>query len=74
MKVSLADEAVTYDIANDMGRRVVSKGQYEEANAFFLSAFEGQRRVLGKEHKDTLDLLNNLGSLHGMIDLYEGAL
>ena len=60
-KVSLPDEAVTYDVADDLGSQCFKKGKYEEAKELWLAALEGQRRVLGEEHKDTLDSLNNPG-------------
>ena len=74
MKATLPEEAVTYDIANGMGRRLVSKGQYEEAKVFFPAALEGQRRVLGAEHKDTLSSLNNMGVVLQIMEDYARAL
>jgi tetratricopeptide (TPR) repeat protein len=41
------------------------QGQYEEAELLFLKMLEIRQRVLGEEHPDTLDSLNNL------IELYE---
>ena len=73
-KVSLPDEAVTYNIANSLGIRMEDKVKYEEAKVFHLAALEGRTRVLGDEHKKTLGSLNNMGNLlHNMED-YEGAL
>ena len=62
-KVSLPEEAVTYDIANQLGGSLEFKGKYEEAKVFYLAALEGRRRVLGEEHKYTLASLNNMGNL-----------
>ena len=64
-KVSLPEEAVTYDIANDLGAKMMEKGngKDEEAKVFQLAALEGRRRVLGEEHKHTLASLNNMGNL-----------
>ena len=73
-RVSLPDEAVTYDIANQLGCKLEMKGKYEEAKVFWLTALEGQRMVLGEEHKDTLGTLNNLGALLGNMKDYEGEL
>ena len=46
-KVSLLDEAVTFDIAYAMGRMLRGRGIYEEAKVFHLTALGGQRKVLG---------------------------
>ena len=73
-KVSLPEEAVTYQIANSLGVRMVKKGKYEEAKVFWLAALKGQRRVLGDEHKDTLMSLNNLGAVLDDMEDYEGSL
>ena len=70
-KVSLLDEAVTYDVATQLGCVLdENKGQYEEAKVFFLAALEGRRRVFGAEHKFTLDLTNNVGIVHGEMEEY----
>ena len=60
-KVSLPDEAVTYDVANDLGLELRKKGVFEEAKVFYLAALAGRRRVLGGEHKNALESLNNMG-------------
>jgi tetratricopeptide (TPR) repeat protein len=74
-KVSLPDEAVTYEIANDLGIKLDDEGKYEAAKVFYLAALEGRRRVLGDKHKDTLATMNNMGALlKNMEDDYEGAL
>ena len=68
MKVSLPDEAVTYDIANNLGEELRMKGEYDEAKVFFLAALEGGR-LLVAEHKKTLDSLNAMWViLHHMKD------
>ena len=73
-KVSLPDEAITCDIAAQLGRELW-EGQYKEAKVLWLTALGRRRRVLGEEHKDTLTSLNNMGVLleEGLKD-YEGAL
>ena len=73
-KVSMPDEAVTYDIATMLGVELYHQGKYEEAKVFKLAAFEGQRRVLGEEHKNTLASMNNMGILLDKMKDYEGAL
>jgi tetratricopeptide (TPR) repeat protein len=73
-KVSLPDEAVTYNIANSLGIRMEDKVKYEEAKVFHLAALEGRTRVLGDEHKNTLDALNCMGVLLKKMEDYEGAL
>ena len=73
-KVSLPEEAVTYDIAHDLGFRLEKKGKYEEVKVFWLAALEGRKRVLGDEHKDTIASLNNMGALLGNTNDYEGEL
>jgi tetratricopeptide (TPR) repeat protein len=73
-KVSLPEEAVTYDIANNLGAELDEKGKYEEAKVFWLAALEGWRRVLGEEHKKTLGSLGNMGNVLGNMKDYEGAL
>jgi len=73
-RVSLPDEAITYDIANDVGIGLWKKGQHAEAKAFYVAALEGYRKLFEDEHKKILATLNNLGALlHNMRD-YEGAL
>ena len=69
-KVSLPEEAVRYDIANNLGVLLdEKKGKYEEAKVFSLAGLEGRRRVLGEEHMKTLTSMNNLGALpHDMGD------
>ena len=49
-------------------------GEYEKAEGFKLAALEGRRRVLGEEHKDTLDSLSNMGVVLLYLKDYEGAL
>ena len=73
-KVTLVDEAVTFDIANDLGDRLCKEGEYEEAKVFNLVTLEGKRRVLGEEHKKILDSLNNQGIVLDELKDYEGAL
>ena len=73
-KVSLPEEAATYDIASGLGIKMEDKGKYEEAKVFYLAALEGQRRVLGDEHKKTLSSMNNMGVLLKKMEDYEGAL
>ena len=56
------------------GERLDDQGKYEEAKVFYLAALEGQRRVLGEEHKKTLPSLNSMGILLKKMEDYEGAL
>ena len=51
-----------------------NKGQYEEAEVFYLTALEGRRRVHGEEHKNILASLNNMGIVLRNIEDYEEAL
>ena len=53
-KVSLPDEAVTCDIANELGCELDQKGKFGKAKVVYLAGFEGRMRVLGEEHKYTL--------------------
>ena len=73
-KVSLPEEAVTYDIANQLGMVLEEKGKYEEAKVFYLAALEGRRRVLGDEHKKTLASMFNLGNNHNNLEDHKVAL
>ena len=57
-----------------LGEGLSEKGKYEEAKVFYLAALEGQRRVLGDEHKNTLASLHNMGRLLYSMEDYEGAL
>ena len=36
-KVSLPDEAVTYDVANQLGEELRKRGQYQEAKVLYLA-------------------------------------
>ena len=74
MKVSLPDEAVSNDVANQLGDKLRKKGQFEETKVLWLAALEGRRRVLGAEDKDTLASLNNMGNVLKEMEDYEGAL
>ena len=67
-KDSLPEGAVSYNIANKLGGGLYKKGKYEEAKVLLLAAFEGAWRVLGGEHKDTLDFSKE----HGCIPLLHG--
>ena len=73
-KVSLPDEAVTYDITNQLGIKLVQKAKLEEAKVFHLAALEGRRRVLGDEHKKTLASLNNMVIILLKMENYQGEL
>ena len=72
--VSLLDESIMYDKATQLGDELRKKGKFEEERVFFLAALEGSRRVLGEEHKNTLDSLNNMGAVLQDLKDYEGAL
>ena len=73
-KVSLPDDAVTYNVANEVGIQLYEKGKYEETKVFYLTALEGGRRVHGEEHKSTLDSLSNMGTVLDLMKDYAGAL
>ena len=73
VKVSLPDEAVSFDIANDLGNGFMEKGKHEETKVFYLTALEGRRSVLRAEHKKTLGSLYNLGLVLHFVEDYEGA-
>ena len=53
-KVSLPDEAVSYDIASQLGSKFADKRQFEEAKGLYFAALGGKRRVLGEEHDKAL--------------------
>ena len=73
-ETALPYEGITYFIATDLGIAFDEKGEHEEAKVYYLAALEGRRRVLGEDHKDTLDTVNNLGVLSYDMGDYEGAL
>ena len=69
VKVTLPDEAVTYDIASQLALVLNNQDDYNICNSpdtlegekvLYLAAVEGRRRVLGEEHEDTLHSMNNL--------------
>ena len=72
-KVTLPDEAVTFDIASQLGIKLYRTGKYEEAKVLYLAALEGRWRLLGEEHKDTLMSLNNMGAVLYSLQDYGGA-
>ena len=41
-KVSLPDEAITYDVANDLGEYLREKGEHEQVKVIHLAALEGR--------------------------------
>ena len=47
-----------------LGRTAYLQGKYPEAEALFSQTLEIQRRVLGPEHPDTLNSMNNLASVY----------
>jgi len=73
-KVTLPDADITYDIANNLGIEYEEKGRLKEAKAIQLATLQGQRRLLGDEHKRTLGSLSNMGVLLYKEGDYEGAL
>ena len=62
-KVSLPNETITYTVAHDLGSYLNDEDKYEESKKYFFAALEGRRRVLGDEHKLTLDSLNCMGGI-----------
>ena len=74
MKVSLPEEAVTYDVADLLGIELDLQGKYEEAKVFKLAVLEGRRSVLAEEQKETLGSQNNIGIIFDKLKDYEGAL
>ena len=76
VKVTLPDEAVTYEVATTLGVELHRKGKDEGAKLVYLAALEGRRRVLGAERKDTLATLKNsqMWAVLQHIEDYEGAL
>ena len=44
VKVSLPQEAITYDVATSLGLGLREKGKNEDATVFYLAALEGFRR------------------------------
>ena len=46
-----------------MGSLLQSQGRFDEAQQFYREALEGQRRVLGDDHPNTLASISNLGTL-----------
>jgi uncharacterized Ntn-hydrolase superfamily protein len=50
-KMSLPEDAVSFDIANSLGARLHDKGQFQDAKVLWLTALGGRRRVLGDAHK-----------------------
>ena len=73
-KVFLPDEAVTYDVASQLGVELMRKRQFEDAKVIYLAALEGRRRVLGEWHNKTLDSLVFMGVVLRRMKDYEGAL
>ena len=54
---------VEVEIRFTIGKTYMSLGKYDEAEEHYAEALETQRRVLGNEHPDTLDLINDMGLL-----------
>ena len=72
VNVTLPDEPVSYDVANQFGRELRNEGKFEEAKVLWLAALEGRRRVLWEEHKDTLGSVMNMGIILTNMEDYEG--
>jgi tetratricopeptide (TPR) repeat protein len=49
------------------------QGRYEDAEAFYVKTLEGRQRVLGGEHRETLDSMTKLASLYCKRDRYDEA-
>ena len=53
-KESVPDDPVTFGIACKLAAALRNEKRYEEAMKYYKAALEGQRRVLGEDHHDTL--------------------
>ena len=62
-KVSLPDEAVTLDTADQLGYELDEEGNYEEAKVFYLAALGRRRRVLGEKTHSLPQFVDELGDL-----------
>jgi len=40
------------------------QGNYKKAEEYHWKCYEGRLRVLGEDHPNTLDSMNNLGNLY----------
>jgi len=58
---------------NNMGALLQSLGRHDEAEAYYLEALSGNRRILGDEHPVTLRFTINLGSLLNKLGRHDEA-
>ncbi len=65
---------VEAEICTVIGNTYLAIGKYEEAEVYFLEALEGKRRVLGDEHPETLNSINNMRGLLNKQGKYEEAM
>ena len=49
---------------NELAELYCDQGKYAQAEPLYTKVLEVQRRVLGEEHPDTLDTMDNLGALY----------
>ena len=80
-KKSLGENKRVYALANSLGIELESRSRYNEAMKYKVMAFEGRKKLLGADAKDTLASLMNLGVLYrkmgnckGAIECYERCL
>ncbi|KAJ5944580.1 hypothetical protein N7516_004748 [Penicillium verrucosum] len=48
---------------NNLGNILSSQGKYDEAEAIYRRDLEGSKKVLGREHPNTVTSINNLGNI-----------
>ena len=61
-------------MVNDVGSRYYDIGDYEKAAEYYKRALKGYESALGKDHPDTLEMVDKLGVLYYGIYDYEKAL
>ena len=55
---------------NNLGQTLMAQGELSDARALHERAFEGYRRVLGEDHRETITSLHNLAAtVHTQGDL-----
>jgi len=67
------EDELAADLCNELGVHLISIGSYSQAETYLLQALAIRERLLGPEHPDVAESLNNLALLYHAQGKYEQA-